>query len=102
MTSTEQAELRQEPDRVPLRRALWLTALTLACSALAVFVSAELLRRSNIRAPVRAQIAGAGPRPVPLEHSQIEHAERGVALRAAQSKRLDQYGWVNRDAGVAH
>jgi hypothetical protein len=102
MSSAEHFQVRQEPDRVPLRRSLWLSVLTLALGALGVFVSAELLRRSNVTAPARAQLAGAEPRPVPLEHSQIAHTERGVLLQAEQRKILGQYGWVDRDAGVAH
>jgi hypothetical protein len=100
MTSVEHSEVRQEPDRVPLRRALWLSALTLAIGALGVLVSAELLRRSNISAPARARVSGAGPRPIPLEHSEIAHAERGLALKSQQRKMLSRYGWVDRDAGV--
>jgi hypothetical protein len=101
MTVGERFEVRQEADRVPLRRVVRLTALTIALGASAVVVSAVLLRRSNVNAPARAQVAGAEPRPVPLEHTQIQQTERGVALRAAQRKQLSEYSWVNRDAGVA-
>jgi hypothetical protein len=102
MTSADPFQVRQEPDRVPLRRALWLSALTLTVGAVGVFLSAELLHRSNITAPERARVSGVEPRPIPLEHEPIDHAARGIALQAAQRKRLEQYGWVDRDAGIAH
>lgn len=102
MSSAEPFEVRQEPDRVPLRRALWLSALTLAVGALSVFLSAELLQRSNVTAPERARVSGTEPRPIPLEHEQIANSERGIALQAAQRKRLGQYGFIDRDAGIVH
>lgn len=74
-----------------------------------VVVTVSLLA---VRALIRAFPTPAPPRPplelsrevgdgTPIDLDSIEHDAHGPALRAAQRARLESWGWVDRDAGIA-
>lgn len=87
----------QESDRLRMRSLLLLAAVSLLGGGLAVFVAALLAGHaensgSPRRAPAQLGLA---------EQTPIETTERGLSLRKAQQRKLEQYGWVDRDAGLA-
>lgn len=96
------APVKQEPDRIPTVWLLGLTALTVCVSALGVLTAYEMLRRDPASHPVNAPVSSAALGPGTPERTPIEATERGIALRRAQRKELETYGWVDRDAGIAH
>lgn len=87
----------QENDSVPLGPALLLVLLAVLISAAAVGGSVLIAGR-----PARTS---AVPPPPPAattmpEQSLIEATERGVRMREAQRAALEEYRWVDRDAGL--
>ncbi|HEX3772982.1 MAG TPA: hypothetical protein VHV51_00890 [Polyangiaceae bacterium] len=94
---TEEPSIAQEPDAIPLRRHLLTAALAFVVAALGVFAARQLLHhaRRGERSLLHAPLAG-------LEHSSIAQTERGIERETAQKKRLSSYGWVDRNAGLAH
>lgn len=98
----ETPPLEQEPDRVPAAWLLRLAALALAASALGVVGAWLLLRTarpSAVLGPASALVTSRNGTP---EQTPILGPPRGLALEARQRRRLGSYGWVNRDAGIAH
>jgi hypothetical protein len=91
----------QEADAVAGRRLVLITVVALVITGLAIVVS-TLLGGAPRHA---AASSSAPPRAKPtlgmVEQTSIEDTERGVSLREAQRARLRQFGWVDRDAGVA-
>jgi hypothetical protein len=85
---------RQERDEVARKKVLAIAAASLAIGAVAVGISALLL----------------GPRPPngppasvsTLETSLVADTRRGLDLGERQRASLDEWGWVDRDAGIAH
>jgi hypothetical protein len=92
----------QEPDHV---RGAWLfalAALALAVALLAVTSAWLLLRAGGSRTPPPAPLPKAAFGPGTPEQAPILGPPRGLALQALQRRRLGEYGWVDRDAGIAH
>ena len=89
----------QEPDRVPARRLALVTVVAIAVGVSAVVVAA-FIGRVNGALPRRA-FAAAPPRGT-VETSLVSTGGgRGDEARARQRALLDEYGWVDRDAGIA-
>jgi hypothetical protein len=87
----------QESDQVPKRRLVALLVAALICGGLAVLAAARLGHRVvRSRPPGRAPVQLSG-----VEQSAVETTARGLSLRSQQRKRLEELGWVDRDAGVA-
>jgi len=96
----ESWDIEQEPDRVATRRLLLISGVGLVVALACAFAAAQMLHHSQVRAGATTPIPAAEVRPSSLEQSLIEHAERGLELHADQKKRLAQYGWVDRRAGI--
>lgn len=93
-------DIEQEPDRVATRRLLLISGVGFVVGLACVFTAAQMRNHSDARADARPPVPATEVRPSPLEQSPIEHAARGLELRAEQNKRLGEYGWVDRSAGV--
>jgi hypothetical protein len=97
---TEEFPVQQERDVI---RGGWLIAIT----GLAVVVGAlGVLAARLLNAPISGQAlpratSGAAFQSGTPERSLIERSERGLALQAEQRSKLSQYGWADRDAGLA-
>jgi hypothetical protein len=93
---------RQEDDRVD-RRATWLTAIAFVLMiALGVAVAGGLLAKSRRPSPpLRAPPSSAPAQIGILEQTSIEDTRRGIDLEREQRAKLEHYGWVDRDHGVA-
>ena len=94
----ESWDIEQEPDRVAIRRLLLISGLALLVALAGVLAAAQMLHHSS--APPSPQARRSEIRPSSLEQGSFEGAERGLELRAAQKKRLREYGWVDRGAGM--
>ncbi|HEX4516234.1 MAG TPA: hypothetical protein VH054_21955, partial [Polyangiaceae bacterium] len=82
----------QEPDRVPLRSILVVTAVTVAFFTAAVLAAAHATQPRMIAVP---------PPTDTLERSLAVVVARGLDKNAASARDLDRYRWVDRDAGIA-
>lgn len=99
---TEDAKLRQSPDRLADRKIAAVTVGSIAITTIALVVAWVLLEQW---APPERHEGGAPP-PAPstiatLEQSLILHTERGEELHQRQRASLTRLGWVDRDAGIA-
>jgi len=94
----ESWDIEQEPDRVATRRLLLISGLALVVALAGVLAAAQMLHHSSAPPSPRARLSEISPSP--LEQGLFEHAERGLELRAEQRKRLGEYGWVDRRAGI--
>jgi hypothetical protein len=88
----------QERDAVAVRRVLATAIVALGIGVLAVVVSFVMLPR---------QAPAAVPAPAPDEiglvrQTTIGDDDHGLRLRREQERKLQAYGWVDRDAGIAH
>jgi hypothetical protein len=104
--SAHDFEVRQEEDLVASRSLLHVAAVSIAVGAIGVLAAGWLL---SIRdGAVKPNFAGRdGPRAAPsaissLEQTPIWGEPVGEERQAAQRHELESWGWVNRDAGVAH
>lgn len=97
---TEPFRVEQEPDVIRGRWLVAIAALSVAIGALCVLVARLLNPLAPDQAAPRAAM-GAAFQPGTPERSLIERSARGLALRAEQQSKLRQYGWVDRDAGLA-
>lgn len=95
--------VRSEEDHVSTG-----TAVQIGLGALLVFFLGSLAAVSYLR----ARQAEHGPQSIPaqigqskiglVEQQQFDLVARGQQLRARQVARLGSWGWVDRQAGVAH
>lgn len=79
--------------------------------ALIVFFLGSLAAGIGMQS-VRQQVNPTGPAPLPLQAGQqkigmveqrlFEHANQGPTWREAAHRRLDGFGWVDRQKGIAH
>ena len=97
---SEEFQVQQEADVIRGGRLLVITLLTVIVGALGVLAARLLNPHAPGQAPQRVASGAAFQAGTP-ERSLIERSERGLALQAEQRSKLDQYGWVDRDAGVA-
>jgi hypothetical protein len=97
---SEPFPLRQESDRLPRSVLLTIAVTASVVSALAIAASTWLGR---VWSPVSPRPAAQAPAQLfGIEQTLIDHSERGLSLQRRQRARLESYGWVDRDAGVAH
>ena len=97
-TPGEDFVVRQEPDVLPARRLVGIFVAALVTFGAAVVVAARMLPHTGTPPPPHA-----APRQIGLvEQSIIGQGDHGLRLRREQLQRLESYGWVDRDAGVAH
>ncbi len=98
---THEPHIAQEADTVSVS---WLARIALV--ALAVLIGAVLV--PLLFAPLEQPATAASqPRQAPthigmLEQSSFGGQGRGQRLQQRQRERLEHYGWVDRNAGVAH
>ncbi len=98
--------VRAEPDRVATPRLLAIAGVTLA-----IFLLASLATGWGLAA-WRRRLLPQGPPALPAEVGQskiglveqrpFETARTGDEWAAAQRRRLESYGWVDRRAGLVH
>jgi hypothetical protein len=93
----EPFEVRQETDALPTRRLVAVAAVAVVVATIAVEISGSLLQGMKGPPPLHA------PRQIgPVLQTTIGNDDYGLRLRREQRAWLDAYGWVDRDAGVAH
>jgi hypothetical protein len=96
--------IEQQPDEIQAGKALAVTAVALVVTVLGVIVAwrlevFELVRvhpRWSERLPPPPETVG------PTELSLFERDAPGFALFARQRAELETFGWVDREAGIAH
>jgi len=99
-------EVHQEDDVVASRRLVRIGVVSTAIGAIGVLVAGLVL--SAGAGSVTPSLAGpGGALPAPREISEVEQTpiwstRDGEDLRDAQRRELESWGWVDRDAGVAH
>jgi hypothetical protein len=99
-------EIKQQPDRLPGRLIAGLAG-TLFGSVVAGAIAAILIARCGAP-PGTGDPLGGGEKPAPVhdvhgvEVGPFELPTQGEEQRAKERRRLDSYGWVDRDAGIAH
>jgi hypothetical protein len=98
---THPFHVRQEPDVVAGRRigVIGVVAVLICVVSLVVVTRFGAWPRS---AAVRSRPPAAPAHIGMTEQTPIARTERGLALRAAQRERLEHYGWIDRDAGIAY
>ena len=102
----EQSHPPAEEDVLPSRRIVMVGVL-----ALFVFFLGSLAAGLGLRA-VRREANPDGPPPLPseagrakiglVEQRLFEHSNMGAVWREAARRRLESYGWVDRQKGIAH
>jgi hypothetical protein len=92
--------VEQEPDVIRGGRLVAITALTALVGVLGVLAARLLNPLVPGQAPPRGASGPAFQAGTP-ERSLIERTARGLALKAEQRTKLNQYGWADRDAGLA-
>jgi len=89
----------------------WPWIIGVGVASVVIFAVATLWS-THILNVTRAEMQPAGPPPIPREVNQYEVGivnlrvfaldQRAAQKRLRQMERLDSYGWVDREAGVAH
>lgn len=87
-----QPTLPRDPEGLHTR-SIWIVAAATLVVTLALVGVAWLLVRVPTGSPAAA-------RPSSLRHDLVEHATGGADTRAAGRQTLEQYGWIDRGAGV--
>lgn len=98
--------VRSEPDRIATPR-----LMAIAGATLAIFLGASLVTGWGMEAWQR-HLLPQGPPPLPaevgepkigmVEQQPFETARTGEEWAAAQRRRLESYGWVDRRTGLVH
>jgi hypothetical protein len=90
-------------SRPILKSVIWLTVVTVASFAAAYGLYRWFAGSEKAADPRPSPIVEARqPRPVPGPRLQATPENELAALRAATRSRLAGWGWVDREAGVAH
>jgi hypothetical protein len=93
---------RQEPDRVQGKIVVLTFAGTVVIASIAVAAEAILLARARpppeLRAAEPRHVASVGS----IQQRPFERPAVGLELKAEQKRRLESYGWVDRNRGVVH
>ena len=89
----------------------WSWIIGVGVASVLIFAVATLWS-THILNSTRAEMQPAGPPPIPKQVSQYEVGivnlrvfaldQRAAQKRLRQLERLDSYGWVDREAGMAH
>jgi hypothetical protein len=89
----------------------WPWIIGVGVASVVIFAVATLWS-THILNVTRAEMQPAGPPPIPREVNQYEVGivnlrvfaldQRAAQKRLRQLERLDSYGWVDRETGVAH
>lgn len=100
MSTRETHEPEQAPDAIADRKISGVIAASLVVTLAALLIAWVLLAAWG--QPPRRGAPKAAPTTIGiLEQSLIRDTERGVALQRQQARELEQWGWVDRDAGIA-
>ena len=91
----------QEPDRVPGAKLAWIGVVSTAIAIAAVLVAVVLTRAETKQAVLYASTPAPEPRGT-VERTLVAGSARGWEENGAQRRELERFGWVDRDAGVAH
>jgi hypothetical protein len=97
--------VRQEDDRIAAPSLVATGVVGIVVGAFAVFIAGVLLVVGV--GALRASAAGpGGPRAARPEIANVEQTpvldtRRGLDLRARQTRELETWGWIDRDAGIA-
>lgn len=94
-----------EEERLPYRRVIAVLLGSMALFAGAVLWARDILRDETRAALPRGEAPAveAGKAEIGIVDQQMFELEgRADRLRREQRRRLDSYGWVDRDAGVIH
>lgn len=104
MSNTEEHTLHQEPDRIAWRTlAKIATIAALVIAAALVSSSAMLVAERGALRPHSERRPTHAPRQIGMVNQAPIDSERyGLRLRERQRERLANFGWVDRDAGIAH
>jgi hypothetical protein len=96
---------RAEEEALPIRKIVLVGTVTLVIFAISVYLADQLRARRDAAIP-------GEPAPIPpgveqmevgiVDQELFELDDRAPRDRQAQHKRLESYGWVDRDAGVIH
>ncbi|HEY3666261.1 MAG TPA: hypothetical protein VGL19_09685 [Polyangiaceae bacterium] len=92
--------IHQEADGLPRRWLLGVAGGALLALLAAVGASTRIGHTADVSR--MASPPRLPNRVTALEQSLIEDSERGLDLQRRQRAELDRYGWVDRDAGIAH
>ncbi len=93
-------ERANRADRIKLRAVLWgavIVAAAIVVAGVSAWVAFVTLRPGHVFGPNEA----SGPLPAVPRLESAPQIDR-VAYFAEKDKRLHGYGWVDRDAGIAH
>ena len=95
-----------EEDKVPSRAIVAVGALSLfvfLVGSVAAGLGMQAMRRTvNPDGPAEMPAAAGIPKIGMVEQRLFEHSNMGVAWRERQHQRLNSFGWVDKDKGVAH
>jgi hypothetical protein len=85
---------QQEPDALPTRYLVGVGVICVVVGVVAVLASGL---------PARPPAEAVLPREVPTAEEQrlLDEPARGLEIQSAQRAKLNEYGWVDHDAGVA-
>lgn len=97
------APIPQERDQIRAGAFAAVTVLSVVVIAVAVAAVRGILSTHHVAV---APPIGSVPREIgaetPIDTTAIEVDDEGLRIRAAQRARLESYGWVDRQAGIAH
>lgn len=94
-------EVRQAPDHLARRKIMAVTMASIVTMLVSLGVAWTLLERWG-REPAAGPSPPAPPTIGMLEQTLVIDTQRGLDLRKQQEASLHRWGWVDRDAGVAH
>jgi hypothetical protein len=94
----------QEPDRVPVRRLVFIGLLGLFVFGLGALWAAIVERGAtgSLRGDTAPRPSLAGQREIGMVYQRRFDASIAAAKNDEARRRLESAGWVDRDAGVVH
>ena len=93
--------VRQQADRISITKVLMVVFAALVIIAVGLVVAWYLLPAAVRHPAPMAAPTHAPPQIGILEQRPFETSNRGLELKTEQLEVLGQYGWVDRDAGIA-